>query len=233
MIGQTLAALAVGLLPLAMTLVQMRVFYAMKDGRTPTLINAIMVAVRVPLLILCTQLDDVYLVPGLAAATTVSYLVGAVVGEIWLRARYGSMHTGRTLVTVGKMILASAAGGVAGYYTVIALFDPSIDSFGEALLELVVGAAVGLVVIAVLATVLGVEELVPVRRRIAGFLGLGGRGGVGPAAPTGADPGQETEAAARPDSVVPAGHGTLDAAATAPAILAAPPRGPCRRPHHP
>ena len=35
-VGGTLAALAVGLVPLAMTLVQMRVFYAMKDaGRPP------------------------------------------------------------------------------------------------------------------------------------------------------------------------------------------------------
>jgi putative peptidoglycan lipid II flippase len=223
MIGQTLAALAVGLLPLAMTLVQMRVFYAMKDGRTPTLINAIMVAVRVPLLILCTQLDDAYLVPGLAAATTVSYLVGAVVGEIWLRARYGPMGTGRTLATVGKMTLASAAGGVAGYYAVIALFDPGIDNFGDALLELLAGAVVGLVVIALLATLLGVEELVPVRRRIAGFLGLGGRGAgaASPATPTGADARQETEPAARPDSAVLAGHGTLDAAASAPAIVSA------------
>ena len=41
-----------------MTLVQMRVFYAMKDARTPTLINAIMVGVRIPLLILCASLDD-------------------------------------------------------------------------------------------------------------------------------------------------------------------------------
>ncbi len=195
-IGQTLAALAVGLLPLAMTLVQMRVFYAMKDGRTPTLINAIMVAVRVPLLLLCTQLDDVHLVPGLAAATTVSYLVGAVVGEVWLRARYGSMHTARTLVTIGKMVVASAAGGVAGYYAVIALFDPTIDSFGDALLELLVGAVVGLVVIAVLATVLGVEELVPVRRRIGGLIGLGGRSAAS-SGPTSTDAGQETEPAAR------------------------------------
>ena len=42
-LAHTLAAFAIGLLPLAVTLVQMRVFYAMKDARTPTLINLIMV----------------------------------------------------------------------------------------------------------------------------------------------------------------------------------------------
>ena len=148
-IGGTLAALAIGLVPLAMTLVQMRVFYAMKDGRTPTLINAAMVAVRVPLLLACVNLRPDLLVPGLAAATTVSYLVGAVVGEIWLRVRYGPMGTTRTLVTIGKMLIASTLGGLAGYYVVQQLFDPMVDSLGDALLQFAVGAAVGLLVIAV------------------------------------------------------------------------------------
>ena len=37
---------------MAVTLLQLRVFYAMKDARTPTLIQVGMVAVRVPLLLL-------------------------------------------------------------------------------------------------------------------------------------------------------------------------------------
>ena len=37
---------------MAVTLLQLRVFYAMKDARTPTLIQLGMVAVRVPLLLL-------------------------------------------------------------------------------------------------------------------------------------------------------------------------------------
>ena len=57
-LAHTLAAFAIGLLPLAVTLVQMRVFYAMKDARTPTLINLIMVVVRVPILLACTHLPD-------------------------------------------------------------------------------------------------------------------------------------------------------------------------------
>ena len=63
-LGATLAALIFGLVPFAVTLVQMRVFYAMKDARTPTLINAIMVAVRVPLLIACATLEPTLIVPG-------------------------------------------------------------------------------------------------------------------------------------------------------------------------
>ena len=51
-IGTALAIGAFGLLPMAVTLLQLRVFYAMKDARTPTLIQLGMVAVRVPLLLL-------------------------------------------------------------------------------------------------------------------------------------------------------------------------------------
>ena len=49
--GTALAVGAFGLLPMAVTLLQLRVFYAMKDARTPTLIQVGMVAVRVPLLL--------------------------------------------------------------------------------------------------------------------------------------------------------------------------------------
>ena len=100
-------------MPFAVTLVQMRVFYAMKDARTPALINAIMVGVRIPLLIACAALDDSLIIPGMAAATSISYLVGAIAGEIWLRARYGPMGTNRTLVTLLKMTVAGAAGAGA------------------------------------------------------------------------------------------------------------------------
>ena len=51
-IGTALAIGAFGLLPMAITLLQLRVFYAMKDARTPTFIQLAMVAVRVPLLLL-------------------------------------------------------------------------------------------------------------------------------------------------------------------------------------
>ena len=94
--------LGIGLVPLAMTLVQMRVFYAMKDGRTPVLINAAMVAVRIPLFLLASTLAPDLLIPGLAAATAASYLVGAIIGELWLRHRFGAMGSRRMLRTWGR-----------------------------------------------------------------------------------------------------------------------------------
>ncbi|TKV56988.1 murein biosynthesis integral membrane protein MurJ [Nakamurella flava] len=168
-LGATLAALTLGLVPFAMTLVQMRVFYAMKDARTPTLINAVMVGVRIPLLIACVALDERLIIPGMAAATALSYLVGAIVGELWLRHRYGSMDTRRTLLTAAKMTLAGLAGAGAALLAGSRVVTGAVDSSGEALLYILVAGLVGLIVIAAVATLLKVPELIPLRRRITGL----------------------------------------------------------------
>jgi putative peptidoglycan lipid II flippase len=165
-LGATLAALALGLVPFAVTLVQMRVFYAMKDARTPALINGIMVLVRIPLLVACASLDEALIIPGMAVATSISYLVGAIAGEIWLRARYGPMGTLRTLLTLLKMTVAGAAGASAALLVGNQLLAMDVDTLGEALLEILIGGTVGLLVIAAVATALKVEELIPLRNRI-------------------------------------------------------------------
>ena len=166
-LGSTLAALAFGLVQFAVTLVQMRVFYAMKDARTPTIINMIMVAVRVPLLIVCASLDESLVIPGMAIATSLSYLAGAVAGEVWLRARYGPMGTRRTLVTLLKMTVAGAVGAGAALLVTNRLLRLQADSLGAAIVQILVGGTVGLLVIAAVAVLFKVDELVPLRNRIA------------------------------------------------------------------
>ncbi len=165
-LAATLTGLALGLVPFAVTLMQMRVFYAMKDARTPALINLVMVAIRIPLLIACVNLAPPLIVPGMALGTTVSYLAGAVVGEVWLRRRYGPMGTRRTLVTLGKMVVASAVGGLAALGLSLLISDGSVDTLAEAVRQILVCAPVGLLVIGALALLLRVEELEPIRRKV-------------------------------------------------------------------
>lgn len=134
-LGVALAVSAFGLLPYAVTMLQLRVFYAMADARTPTMINGAMVAVKVPLLMACPLLlsgPDVVL--GLTAVNSFSYVVGAVVGQIWLRVRLGRVETGRVLVTVGKCLLAAvpAVGAVLGLRAVL-----DLGGVGGAWLDLV------------------------------------------------------------------------------------------------
>ncbi len=172
-IGVTFAALGVGLVPLAMTLVQMRVFYAMKDGRTPVAINAVMVAVRVPLFLLATTLAPEHLIPGLAAATALSYVVGAVVGELWLRHRFGAMGSRRMLRTLGKMAFVSAVGGGAAFAVVRLGWGGSPDGWTAALGQGLAAGAGGVRVIAGGAALLRVEEFEPLFRRLRAVLRRG------------------------------------------------------------
>ena len=55
-LGAALALSAFGLLPFGITMLQARVFYALTDSRTPTLIQLVTVAVKIPMLLLCAVL---------------------------------------------------------------------------------------------------------------------------------------------------------------------------------
>ena len=169
-LGTTLAALALGLVPFAVTLVQMRVFYAMKDARTPALINAIMVGVRIPLLIVCADLDDapdrprdgrrdLDLLPGRGHRRR--DLAARPVRPDGHQADPG--HAAED--DHRRRRRAPAAALLAGN----GLLHFEVDDLGEALLEILLSGTVGLLVIAAVAVLLKVEELVPLRNRIAGL----------------------------------------------------------------
>ncbi|HEY1488022.1 MAG TPA: murein biosynthesis integral membrane protein MurJ, partial [Micromonosporaceae bacterium] len=88
--GIALAWAAFGLFPYAMTLLQLRAFYAVKDARTPTLINLGMVVVRVAMsLLVPVLLPDRHVVAGLAFVNSFSFLVGLFLGDVLLRRRFG------------------------------------------------------------------------------------------------------------------------------------------------
>ncbi|MGH3934777.1 MAG: murein biosynthesis integral membrane protein MurJ [Pseudonocardiaceae bacterium] len=150
-LGAALAVSAFGLLPFAVTMLQLRVFYSMADARTPTMINAVMVAVKLPLLLACpVLLDDADVVLGLTAANSLSCVVGTIVGQVWLRRRLGRVETKRSMLTLVTCLLAAvpAVGAVLGLR---ALLD--VNGVGGAWLDLglttvVVGVVMGVALIA-------------------------------------------------------------------------------------
>jgi putative peptidoglycan lipid II flippase len=108
-IGLALALSAFGLVPYAITLLQLRVFYAMKDARTPTYIQALMVAVRIGLLYFFVAVaEPEQLGVGISIAMSLSFVFGAVVGQVWLRIRLGRLRTGFTIWTVCLTVVASS-----------------------------------------------------------------------------------------------------------------------------
>jgi putative peptidoglycan lipid II flippase len=170
-VGLTCAGLSIGLLPLAISLIQMRVCYAMKDGRTPVVINAAMVAVRIPLLFAALRLDPDWRIPGLAVATALSYFAGAVLGHFWLRHRYALPGTSGTARTILAVTLASVLGGASAAGSVLLVWrDLFPSSLLEAFLQGAVGVSVGGAVFLGVAYLSRVPELEPLFRRLRALL---------------------------------------------------------------
>jgi len=142
-IGTALAAGAFGLLPMAVTLLQLRVFYAMKDARTPTLIQIGMVAVRVPLLLLVPVLvGPQHVVTGLMVATSLTYVVGWVLGHLALRGRLGRLHSRSTLVPVLTVAAVSAGAGLLGWLVLRLVDALPANTVAGSLAALVIGTVV-------------------------------------------------------------------------------------------
>lgn len=159
-VGVVLALSAFGLVPFAITMLQLRVFYATKDARTPMVINIVMVVVKVVLSVLvAVLLGPTQLVTGLAVVTSVSYLVGALAGEVALRRRFGVPDTPRVLRTVGRLTAASvlAVGvGFAAQAVLAAMFGVGVAG---SMVALLVCTLVMLTVVLMAALALRVEEI--------------------------------------------------------------------------
>jgi putative peptidoglycan lipid II flippase len=140
-IGVVLAFSAFGLVPFAITMLQLRVFYAVKDARTPTMINVAMMAARVLLsLLAAVTLSDRHLVAGLAVATSLSYVVGAVLGESLLRRRFGHLDTARTVRASTRFLIMSVLAGLAAWL-VLALVSAALgQGFVGSLVAVVAGS---------------------------------------------------------------------------------------------
>ncbi|MGY1690122.1 murein biosynthesis integral membrane protein MurJ [Geodermatophilus sp. SYSU D01105] len=142
-IGVALAVGAFGLLPMAVTLLQLRVFYAMKDARTPTLLQLGMVAVRVPLLLLVpVVVDPEHVVAGLMLVTSVTYVAGWVLGHVALSRRLGGLGAAGTLGTVLRVAAASAVAALVGWVVVRVTDDALGTSVGGSLGTLLIGTVV-------------------------------------------------------------------------------------------
>ena len=129
-LGATLAASAFGLLPFAVMMLQARVFYALKDSRTPTLLQLVIVVVKIPLLLPSRSCcPPQWVVLGLAAANGLSFVVGWILGQVLLRRRLGPLGTGPVLGALLRMAVASVVGaGLA--FGVVLLVGPALPAVG-------------------------------------------------------------------------------------------------------
>lgn len=173
-IGTALALSAFGLVPYAITLLQLRVFYALKDARTPTIIQGIIVVVRIGLLygFLAISPPD-KLAVGVSIAMSLSFVVGALVGQLWLRLRLGRLRTGYTAWTICLTVVASAiAFAAATGLAWLAVHLLGIDSrVAAAWVEVVIQAVVGLPLSFLLLALFRVPEVRPAVAKISRLVG--------------------------------------------------------------
>jgi putative peptidoglycan lipid II flippase len=167
--GVNLALSAFGLLPFALVMLQLRVFYALRDGRTPTLINIFMVGSKLALLILSVHtLGNRGVVEMLNVATSASYVVGAIVGHILLTRRFGRLGF-RAVAQVSALIgAASAVAGLIAWLVARACVAALSDGRTGSFVALLAGGIAGLLVLAALCWRLPIPELAALRARLAG-----------------------------------------------------------------
>jgi putative peptidoglycan lipid II flippase len=104
--GDTLQAMAIGLVPFSVYLYVLRGFYAMQDTRSPFIVNCAENALNVLLaLLLFGRLS----VQGLGLAWSGAYIAAALIALVWIARRTGGGFSGRT----GSVAVRPALAGLA------------------------------------------------------------------------------------------------------------------------
>jgi putative peptidoglycan lipid II flippase len=164
LIGSALAWSAFGLFPFALVMLQLRVYYAMRDGRTPTLINAFMVATKVLLVLAFARPHSTRAVEWLNISTSLSYVVGAIAGHVLLTRRLGRLGFRRVARTVAQIAVASAVAGVAAWVVVVFARHALGGAHAGSVVGLVGGGVVGLLVLAGVLWRMRIEDVLQVVR---------------------------------------------------------------------
>lgn len=159
-VGVVLALSAFGLLPFALVMLQLRVFYATRDARTPTLINAFMVATKVALVLgLNAAMTGQRVILWLGFATSTSYLVGAIVGYLLLSRRFGRLGFSAVARTIARMTVLTAVSSALALGAVVAAGRALGHGPSGSLAALLGAVAVGLGALLALLRVVKVGEI--------------------------------------------------------------------------
>ncbi len=170
LIGTALAISAFGLFPFALVMLQLRVFYAMRDGRTPTVINVFVVGTKVVLVLVATATlhGSAHIAEALTTATSLSYVVGAVVGHVTLTRKLGHLGFARVARTSAQVAAASTVGALVALAIVTGLDHALGRGHLGALAGLVLGGLGGLAAMAAVAwrmRIAEVQDIVALVRR--------------------------------------------------------------------
>jgi putative peptidoglycan lipid II flippase len=158
--GWVIAAAGLGLVPFAISQLQLFAFYAMPDTKTPAVINVPVVAIRIGLdVLLFVALPLAWVVSGLMIGSTISFVAAVIIGYVLLHRRIGSLDLTRVFGTVGRLTVAAAIAAVPTGLAVYAMDRMWGESKMASAAELVIGALVLMAVYVAAAFALRVREV--------------------------------------------------------------------------
>lgn len=136
----TLSFYAIGIIGIGIREIISRVFYTIMDAKTPVINSVIMVVLNV---ILSIVLVDKWGIRGLAFATSLSFIIGAILIVFSLKRKLGSVITKTTTKDVLKVVFASALMGLGSRL----VFNFLLGSIGSNLSLIVSIAVAGIIYI--------------------------------------------------------------------------------------
>jgi putative peptidoglycan lipid II flippase len=120
--GWVIAAAGLGLIPFAISQLQLFAFYAMPDTRTPALVNVPVVAVRIAVdLLLYVVLPVAWVAAGLMLGNGISFVLAAWLGYWLLRRRIGALDLNRVFTSLGRVGLASLVAAIVTWLVTLGL----------------------------------------------------------------------------------------------------------------
>lgn len=175
-LGSVLAWGAFTLIPYAMTLVQLRVFYAREDAWTPTFMVIGITVVKVAASYLGPVIfdDPELVIRWLSLSNGLGYLVGAIVGQYLLHKRLGVSRltdvARTTVVTIGISLVVAAAVWLVADVTGLSKMSTQAGKIGS-VCYLAFTAIVVLGVTYLLLTALKIPEMVTISNTVLRLLG--------------------------------------------------------------
>jgi putative peptidoglycan lipid II flippase len=159
-IGLVFGIFSLGLVPYMMFQLMLRVFYAMRDSRTPMYIGVVVMAVNVAVsLFSLAALPAGHVVEGVAAAFGLANVVGTVIAWRILSRRMRGLYGRLIAISLVRMHLAAIPGAIfalAVSFAVGVIFSPG-PAFG--IITVIVGGSGALLLYVLFAKALGVTEL--------------------------------------------------------------------------
>jgi putative peptidoglycan lipid II flippase len=163
---------ALGLVPFAISQMQLFAFYAMPDTKTPALLNIPVAVLRVLLdVVFYVALPYALVTAGLMMANTLSYVLAIVLGYTLLRRRIGLLGLTTMGKALGRLAAAALIAAVPTWLLVIAMQHAIGTEKVASAITLVVGGAVLISVYVGAAIMLKARDVTDVVSMVKGRLG--------------------------------------------------------------